>query len=82
MAVYFVTDFHLGIPSLEDSQKRERKLLHFLDMIRSDCEELYLMGDLFDFWFEYKTVIPRGFARLQGKLAEYTDELPGDHLLH
>ena len=73
MAVYFVTDFHLGIPSLEDSQKRERKLLRFLDGIRPDCEELYLMGDLFDFWFEYKTVIPKGFVRLQGKLAEFTD---------
>ena len=73
MAVYFVTDFHLGIPSIEDSQKRERKLLRFLDGIRPDCEELYLMGDLFDFWFEYKTVIPRGFVRLQGKLAEFTD---------
>ena len=73
MAVYFVTDFHLGIPSLEDSHKRERKLMRFLDMIRPDCEELYLMGDLFDFWFEYKTVIPKGFVRLQGKLAEFTD---------
>ena len=73
MAVYFVTDFHLGIPSLEDSQERERKLLCFLDGIRPDCEELYLMGDLFDFWFEYKTVIPKGFVRLQGKLAEFTD---------
>ena len=68
MAVYFVTDFHLGIPTLEDSQKREKKLLRFLDGIRPDCEELYLMGDLFDFWFEYKTVIPKGFVRLQGKL--------------
>ena len=73
MAVYFVTDFHLGIPSLEDSHEREKKLLRFLDMIRPDCEELYLMGDLFDFWFEYKTVIPKGFVRLQGKLAEFTD---------
>ena len=73
MAVYFVTDFHLGIPTLEDSQERERKLLRFLDGIRPDCEELYLMGDLFDFWFEYKTVIPKGFVRLQGKLAEFTD---------
>lgn len=73
MAVYFVTDFHFGIPSLEDSQRRERKLLRLLDEIRPDCETLFLMGDLFDFWFEYKTVIPRGFVRLQGKLAEFTD---------
>ena len=73
MAVYFVTDFHLGIPSLEDSHERELKLLRFLDSIKADCEELFLMGDMFDFWFEYKTVIPRGFVRIQGKLAEFTD---------
>ena len=73
MAVYFVTDFHLGIPTLEDSHERELKLLKFLDSIKADCEELFLMGDLFDFWFEYKTVIPRGFVRIQGKLAEFTD---------
>ena len=64
MAIYFVTDFHLGIPSLEDSQQREKKLLRFLDSIKGDCEELFLMGDLFDFWYEYKTVIPRGFVRI------------------
>ena len=73
MAVYFVTDFHLGIPTLEDSHERELKLVRFLDSIRSDCEELYLMGDLFDFWFEYKTVVPKGFVRIQGKLAEFCD---------
>ena len=73
MAVYFVTDFHLGIPTLEDSHERELKLLRFLDSIKADCEELFLMGDLFDFWFEYKSVIPRGFVRIQGKLAEFTD---------
>ena len=54
MAIYFVSDFHFGIPSMEDSQQRERKLLKFLDQIRPDCEMLFLMGDLFDFWFEYK----------------------------
>lgn len=73
MAVYFVTDFHFGIPSLEDSQEREKKLLRFLDSIRPNCEELFLMGDLFDFWFEYKTVVPKGFVRLQGKLASFVD---------
>ena len=73
MAIYFVTDFHLGIPSLEDSHERELKLIKFLDGIKADCEELFLMGDLFDFWFEYKSVIPRGFVRIQGKLAEFTD---------
>lgn len=73
MALYFVSDFHLGIPNLEDSHLREQKLLRFLNDIKADCEELFLMGDLFDFWFEYKTVVPRGFARIQGKLAEFTD---------
>ncbi len=73
MAVYFATDFHLGIPTLEGSHERELKLLRFLDSIKADCEELFLMGDLFDFWFEYKSVIPRGFVRIQGKLAEFTD---------
>ncbi|MCF0200565.1 MAG: UDP-2,3-diacylglucosamine diphosphatase [Bacteroidales bacterium] len=73
MAIYFISDFHLGVPNLDDSHQRELKLLRFLNGIQSDCEELFLMGDLFDFWFEYKTVIPRGFARLQGKLAEFTD---------
>ena len=73
MAVYFLSDFHLGIPTLEDSQQREQRLLRFLDSIKSDCEMLFLMGDLFDFWFEYKTVVPKGFVRLQGKLAEFTD---------
>ena len=73
MAIYFVTDFHLGIPTLEDSHQRELKLIKFLDGIKLDCEELYLMGDLFDFWFEYKSVVPKGFVRIQGKLAEFCD---------
>ncbi|MBO4327941.1 MAG: UDP-2,3-diacylglucosamine diphosphatase, partial [Bacteroidales bacterium] len=63
MAIYFVTDFHLGIPTLEDSHQRELKLIRFLDGIKADCEELFLMGDLFDFWFEYKSVVPKGFVR-------------------
>lgn len=71
--IFFLSDFHLGIPTLEDSHQRELKLLSLLDAIRPECEELYIMGDMFDFWFEYKTVIPKGFVRLQGKLAEFTD---------
>ena len=80
MAIYFVSDFHLGVPSIEDSQLREKKLLRFLDSIKPDCEELFLMGDLFDFWFEYKTVIPKGFVRLQGKLADFVDNGISVHL--
>lgn len=71
--VYFFSDAHLGIPDVESSKKRERKLVRFLDQIKEDAHEIYIMGDLFDFWFEYKTVIPKGFARLFGKLAEIAD---------
>jgi len=71
--VYFASDFHLGVPDYASSLAREKKIVRWLDSIRNDCEELYLLGDVFDFWFEYKTVVPRGFVRLLGKLAEFTD---------
>ncbi|MGN0033668.1 MAG: UDP-2,3-diacylglucosamine diphosphatase [Candidatus Limimorpha sp.] len=71
--VYFITDFHFGVPDLKDSHLREKRLIAFLNSIKDRCEALFLMGDLFDFWFEYKTVIPKGYARLLGKLAEFTD---------
>jgi UDP-2,3-diacylglucosamine hydrolase len=71
--IYFASDFHLGIPDHDSSLERERKLVSWLEMARGDAAEIYLMGDLFDFWFEYKTAIPRGYARLLGKLAEITD---------
>lgn len=71
--VYFFSDAHLGIPDHASSLKRERILVQFLDRIKKDALEIYMMGDLFDFWFEYKTSIPKGYARLMGKLAEITD---------
>jgi len=71
--IYFASDFHLGVPTFDESMKREKRIVAWLDSIRHDCEELYLLGDVFDFWFEYKTVAPRGFVRLLGKLAEFTD---------
>jgi len=71
--IYFASDFHLGAPNSDESSKREKKIVSWLDEIKIDAKEIYLVGDIFDFWFEYKTVIPRGFARLQGKLAELTD---------
>jgi len=71
--IYFASDFHLGIPDHASSLKRERLLVAWLESIRKDAKEIYLMGDLFDFWFEYKTVVPKGFVRLFGKLAEITD---------
>jgi len=72
--IYFASDFHLGIPSHDQSLEREKKLVDWLEFVRADAAEVYLMGDLFDFWFEYKTAIPRGYARLLGKLAEITDD--------
>ncbi|HET6225143.1 MAG TPA: UDP-2,3-diacylglucosamine diphosphatase [Bacteroidia bacterium] len=71
--IYFASDFHLGVPSKEDSLIREKKIVKWLDEIKSDAEEIYLMGDLFDFWFEYKYTVPKGFVRLLGKIAEIVD---------
>ena len=71
--IYFASDFHLGVPTYEKSLEREKKIVRWLDSIKKDVEELYLLGDVFDFWFEYKTVAPRGYVRLLGKLAEISD---------
>ena len=78
--IYFASDFHLGIPDHASSLIRERLLVEWLEFIRKDAREIYLMGDLFDFWFEYKTVVPKGFVRLFGKLAEITDSGIAVHL--
>jgi len=72
--IYFASDFHLGIPDYESSLQREKMLVSWLDQVKLDAAEIFLMGDVFDFWFEYKTVIPKGYIRLLGKLAEITDE--------
>ncbi len=71
--IYFASDFHLGAPNYAASRKRELLLVKWLDEIKTDAKEIYLVGDIFDFWFEYKHTIPKGFVRLQGKLAELTD---------
>ncbi|MDD5506741.1 MAG: UDP-2,3-diacylglucosamine diphosphatase [Bacteroidales bacterium] len=71
--IYFASDFHFGIPDYGSSLERERKLVGWLEEVSKDAAEIYLMGDLFDFWFEYRTVIPKGFTRFLGKLAEITD---------
>lgn len=67
---YFFSDAHLGIPNAKQSREREKRLVRFLDNIKADAAQLYIMGDLFDFWFEYKTVVPKGFVLLFAKLAE------------
>lgn len=71
--IYFASDHHFGAPGVLPTEERERKFIRWLEMARQDAAEIYLVGDLFDFWFEYKTVVPKGYVRLLGKLAEITD---------
>ncbi len=71
--IYFVSDTHFGIPDHAKSLVREKLFVKWLDEIKSDAKEIYLLGDIFDFWYEYKRTIPKGFVRLLGKLAELTD---------
>ncbi len=71
--IYFASDFHLGLDVRYTSKERERQIIRWLDMIASDAAELYLVGDIFDFWFEYREVIPKGYSRLIGKLAQLRD---------
>ena len=71
--IYFASDNHLGAPTMEASRPREKKFVAWLDEIKHDAAAIFLLGDLFDFWFEYKTVVPRGFTRTLGKLAEIAD---------
>lgn len=71
--IYFASDSHLGAPTSEASRPREKKLVAWLDTIKHDAAAIFLLGDLFDFWFEYKTVVPKGFTRTLGKLAEISD---------
>lgn len=71
--VYFASDQHLGAPTLEASLPREKKFVAWLENIKTDAEAIFLLGDLFDFWFEYKKVVPKGFTRVLGKLAEISD---------
>ncbi len=71
--IYFSSDNHLGAPTLAESLPREKFFVKWLDSIKHDAEVIFLLGDLFDFWFEYRTVVPKGFVRVLGKLAELRD---------
>ncbi len=71
--IYFASDFHLGMPGDNKSLAREKKICEWLDFIKKDAEEVFLVGDIFDFWFEYKYTVPKGYVRLLGKIAELTD---------
>lgn len=72
--IYFLSDFHLGAPDHTSSLEREKLLVQFLDEIQEDAEEIFLVGDMFDFWYEYRKVVPKGHVRLLGKLAELSDK--------
>lgn len=71
--IYFSSDNHLGAPTKAESDSRERRFIRWLDEVKEDAAAVFLLGDLFDFWFEYKTVVPKGFVRVLGKLGEIRD---------
>jgi UDP-2,3-diacylglucosamine hydrolase len=71
--IYFLSDFHLGAPNPAQSLVREKKIIDFLNEVKSTAAKIFIVGDLFDFWYEYKYVVPKGFVRILGKLAELTD---------
>ncbi|OBQ52002.1 UDP-2,3-diacylglucosamine diphosphatase [Tamlana sp. s12] len=71
--IYFASDNHLGAPTAEASRPREKKFVAWLDTIKQDAAAIFLLGDMFDFWIEFKTVVPKGFTRTLGKLAEISD---------
>lgn len=71
--IYFASDFHLGSYPSHQSRDREKHIISWLDFIKKDASELYLVGDIFDFWFEYSSVVPKGYIRFLGKLAELAD---------
>ena len=71
--IYFLSDAHLGSWALDHRRMQERRLVRFLDSIKDKAAAIYLLGDMFDFWYEYKFVVPRGYTRFLGKLSELTD---------
>ena len=78
--IYFASDFHLGTPNRVESHKREKQIVQWLTEIEKDAKAIYLVGDIFDFWFEYNKVVPKGFVRLLGKIASITDNGTPVHL--
>lgn len=73
MKIYFASDAHLGAPTIEDKRAHERKLLTWIDAIKHDADAIYFLGDMFDYWYEYKTVVPKGFVRFLSRLCELTE---------
>ena len=72
-SIYFSSDNHLGAPNYSDSLIREKLFISWLDKIKKDAQVIFLLGDLFDFWFEYYKSVPKGFTRVLGKLSELSD---------
>lgn len=79
-AIYMLSDIHLGAPNPKGSLIREKHLVRWLNEVAADAEEIYLLGDVFDFWFEYTHAVPRGYTRLLGKLAELSDQGVNIHM--
>ena len=71
--VYFLSDAHLGSRAIEHGRTQERRLVNFLDSIKHKASAVYLLGDMFDFWYEFRLVVPKGYTRFLGKLSELTD---------
>ena len=71
--IYFLSDAHLGSRAIPHGRTQERRLVRFLDSIKHKATAVYLLGDIFDFWYEYKMVVPKGYTRLLGKISELTD---------
>lgn len=71
--IYFISDAHLGSRALQHTRQQERRLVSFLDSIKDKAQAVYMLGDMFDFWFEYRNVVPKGFTRFLGKVSELTD---------
>ena len=78
--IYFISDIHLGMSPKENSPRREKLVVEWMESIRKDARELWLLGDTFDYWYEYRKVVPRGFVRFLGKLAQLSDEGVEIHL--
>lgn len=73
MNTYFISDAHLGSWAIKNGREQEKRVVRFLDSIKHDARAIYMLGDMFDFWHEYKLTVPKGFTRFLGKLSELTD---------
>lgn len=71
--IFFASDFHLGLPAGSDPKEREKRIVKWLNSVSPEAKEIYLLGDVFDFWWEYKLVVPKGFTRFLGTISSLTD---------